>query len=210
MKAWTSILVNGFITVLAVFIVIKLLAPNTPPIDVDKIREILATQLKSVQVRLSAIEDDLSNQKQDRKLDMIIGKLSVLERKIDDVQLSRTLQSSSPPPMISGQSQTAIQMRRQNPMGWLENLSDEKRREVELIFEEHARRIRERLPVEPDGSLPDPVSMKKIMDESDWELKEELKAVLTNEEYQSFLDSLPKVHSIKGPSLPGSESEAFK
>ena len=210
MKAWTNILVNGFVTILAVFIVIKLLAPNTPPIDVSKIQKTLATQMKSIQLRLSAIEDDLSNQKQDRKLDMIIGKLSVLERKIDDVQLASALQSSSPPPMISGQLQTAIQMRRQNPMGWLGNLSDEKRREVDLIFEEHARRIRERLPVEPDGSLPDPVSIKKIMDESDWELREELKAVLTDEEYQSFLDSHPKTILMKGPSLPGSESEAFK
>lgn len=210
MKAWISMLVNGLVTVLAVFTAIKLFAPNMPPIDVGKIRETLATQMKSVQVRLSAIEDDLSNQKQDRKLDMIVGKLSVLERKIDDVQLASALQSSSPPPMISGQLQTAIQMRRQNPMGWLENLSDEKRREVDFIFEEHARRVRERLPVETDGSLPDPVSIKKIMDESDWELREELKAVLTDEEYQSFLDSHPKALSIKGPSLPGSESGAFK
>ena len=210
MKAWTNILVNGFVTILAVFIVIKLLAPNTPPIDVSKIQKTLATQMKSIQLRLSAIEDDLSNQKQDRKLDMIIGKLSVLERKIDDVQLASALQSSSPPPMISGQNPMITKITGQNPMGWLGNLSDEKRREVDLIFEEHARRIRERLPVEPDGSLPDPVSTKKIMDESDWELKEELKAVLTDEEYQSFLDSHPKALSIKGLSLPGSESEAFK
>jgi hypothetical protein len=207
MKAWTNILVNGFITVLAVFIVIKLVAPNTPPIDVSKIRETLATQMKSIEVRLSAIEDDLSNQKQDRKLDMITGKLSVLEKKIDDVQLASALQSSSPPPMISGQLQMPAQMTGQNPMGWLGNLSDEKRREVDLIFEEHARRVRERLPVETDGSLPDPVSIKKIMDESDWELREELKAVLSDEEYQSFLDSLPKALSIKAPSLAGSESE---
>jgi hypothetical protein len=210
MKAWANILVNGFVTILAVFIVIKLLVPNTPPIDVSKIQETLATQMKSVEVRLSAIEDDLSNQKLDRKLDMIIGKLSVLEREIGDIQLASALQRSSPPPMISGQLQMPGQMRRQNPMGWLENLSDEKRREVELIFEEHARRIRERLPAEPDGRLPDPVSMKKIMEESDWELREELKAVLTDEEYQSFLDSHPKTILMKGPSLPGSESEAFK
>lgn len=207
MKAWTSMLVNGFVTVLAVVTAIKLFAPNMPPIDVGTILETLATQMKSVQVRLSAIEDDLSNQKLDRKLDIIVEKLSVLERRIDDVQPSSALQRSSPPPMISGQLQMPGQMTGQNPMGWLGNLSDEKRREVDFIFEEHARRVRERLPVETDGSLPDPVSIKKIMDESDWELKEELKAVLTDEEYQSFLDSLPKAHAIKTPSLVGSDSE---
>ena len=222
MKTWETILVNGFVTIVAVFVAIKLFVPNTPPIDVSKIQETLVNQMKGVQVKLSAIEDGLSNQqtavssvtgrptvrlenlqKMDRKLDMVLGKLSLLETKIDDVQVAPALKRSFPTAM-SGQGETGAQTSARKAMNWLENLSEEKRSEVEFIFEENTRRIRERLPLEPDGRLPDRESMKKVMEESDRELKEELKGVLSDEEYQSFLESLPRRSSMKAPAFPGS------
>ena len=222
MKAWKTILVNGFVTIVAVFVAIELFVPNTPPIDVSKIQETLVNQMKGVQVKLSAIEDGLSNQqtavssvtgrptvrlenlqKMDRKLDMVLEKLSLLETKIDDVQPAPPLKRSFPA-AIPGQRETGGQVRGPNAVSWLDNLSEEKRSEVEMIFEENTRRIRERLPIEPDGRPPDRESMKKVMEESDRELKEELKGVLSDEEYQSFLESLPRHSSMKAPAFPGS------
>ena len=228
MKAWETILVNAFVTIVAVFVAIKLFMPNTPPIDVSKIQEIFANQINSVQVKLSAIEEGLSNQKtavasrpgkptvrlenlrkMDQKLDMVLGKLSLLETKIDDVQPAPALKRSFPT-AIPGQRETGAQMRALDAVRWLENLSEEKRSEVEMIFEENTRRIREKLPFEPDGRPPDRESMKRVMEESDRELKEELKGVLSDEEYQSFLDSLPKPSSMKGPAFPDSGIEDLK
>ena len=223
MKDWKTILVNGLVTIVAVFVAIKLFVPNTPPVDVSKIQKALENQMKSVQMKLSAIEDSLSNQKpplgsltmkptvrlenlqqMDRKLDMVLGKLSLLETKIDDDQVAPALKRSFPT-AITGQQESASQMRGPSPLNWIENLSEEKRSEVDMIFEENARRIRERLPIEPDGRLPDPESMRKVMEESDRELKEELKGILSDEEYQSFLDSLPRRSSMKPPAFPGRE-----
>jgi hypothetical protein len=210
MKAGISIIVNFLVTVLAVFTATKLFIPSTPTIDSAKIPETLTTQIKDIQMRLGAIEDSLSNQKLDHKLDIIMEKLSILETRIDDIQPTHTSQPRPLSSLAPNNLQESFRTTGQNPIGWLQNLSEEKRREVDYIFEEHAKRLRERLPLESDGRLPDRESIKKIMDESDLELKEELKAVLTDEEYQSFLDSHPKAHSIKFPSLPFGESEISK
>ncbi len=63
--------------------------------------------------------------------------------------------------------------------------------------------MRENLPPpNPDGSLPDHQTILEIMKESDLQLKQELKTILTEEEYQQFLDSLPEPVP-EMPNLPG-------
>jgi hypothetical protein len=222
MKSWQSILINGCITVVAVFVANNIFVPDAPPDKTKEIPEALNAQIKNIQLKLNAIEEGLSNQKVatnpssgkptkglenlqklDRKLDMVIGKISFLEKKIDDIQLAPASKPSYPT-AIPGQREMGTQRGGANPAGWLDNISATKRSEVEVVFEENANRIREKLPPGPDGQLPDPELMQEVMEESDRELKEELKRVLSEEEYQSFLDSLPKPFSIKDPALPGS------
>jgi len=224
MKSWQIIAVNAFATFLAVVAVLKFFPPDTPQNDTGEIRQTLDTQMKGIEARLSAIEDTLRKQlpavgsssevpgshleklaRLDQKLGVIVGKLSALENEIVNVQPARAPR----PPVISDRFPTSAPAKRQNPMAWLDDLPGEKRREVDLIFEEHARRIRERLPVEPDGTLPNRETMRKVMKESDWELKEDLKAVLTDEEYQRFLDSHPKLRS-RGLALPGGRPEPLR
>lgn len=221
MKLWQSIVVNALAAVLAVFVAIRVFPPRIPSADVREVRDTLDKRMKDMQASLTAIQDAVQKQtvipptpkgpateldklpELNQKLDMILGKLTVFEKRISDVQSACSPQNAMiSPPMLSGQPRMPGPVGRENPMGWIEELSDEKRRRVDQIFEEHARRIRERLPAEPGGRLPDRETLRKVMKESDWELKEELKAVLTDEEYKRFIDSHPKMRSGDLP-LPG-------
>jgi len=223
MKPWQNIIISALVTVVAVIAAVRLFSPDVQPADMGEVRDTVDVRMKDIQGGLTAIQDAIQNQTNimpssskvpamvpeklselDQKLDMILGKLSVLEKRIGDVQSASAPQGPSiPPPMISGKQGISGPMGRQNPMAWREELSDEKQRQVKLIFEEHAKRVRERLPADSDGRLPDRETMRKVMKESDLELQEDLKAVLTDEEYHGFLDSRPKRPSIDLP-LPGS------
>jgi hypothetical protein len=223
MKPWQSIVVNFIVTVLAVFAGVRVFPQDIQHADVKEVRDVLDMRMKNIQESLTAIQDAISKQQRimpnvpqgaimgmeklaelDQKLDMVLRNLSVFEKKISDIQVAAMPQAAVRPPMISSTPLTRSPIGRGDPMGWFEELSVEKRRQVDLIFEEHARRIRERLPSEPDGRLPDRETMRKLRKESDLELKEELKAVLTEEEYQRFIDSHPKPQSRNQP-LSGGE-----
>ena len=118
MKSWQSILINGCITVVAVFVAIGIFVPNAPPDKTKEIPEALNAQIKDIQLKLNAIEDAILKQKEqaaiipapseparksegllklDQKLDMILGKLSVLENK--STGAPQTFRRSFGPPM---------------------------------------------------------------------------------------------------------------
>jgi hypothetical protein len=218
MKDWKIIIANGVITAVILFAGIKWLVPEAPSLDVGKIEETLAIQMERLQTRLNNMEQSLSKQKTpaaalseqrkvpddnlqkvERKLDVLLGKVTFLEQKLDATKLASGFGSnlvSSP----NGQNQLFSKMGAQNPINWVENLSPEKRNAVDMIFEEHGRGIREKLPPPSEGPPPNREAIRKIFRENDEELRERLREVLSEEEYQSFLDSLPK----KRPPFPGS------
>jgi len=135
----------------------------------------------------------------ERKLDVVLGKLTFLEQKIDTVKPASGFGSN---PVAAPRREGLLPSRAgaRSQMEWFENLPPEKRDEVNMIFEEHARRIREKLPPPSDGSLPNREAMRQVLRESDEELRESLREVLSEEDYQKFVNSLPK----RRPPLPGS------
>ncbi len=224
MKSWQGILINGCITVLAVFSAIGIFTPDAPLDRENEIQEALKTQIKDIQLKLNAIEDAVLKQKEqasttpapsqpakksdallklDQKLDMVLGKLSILENKSTHTQAPQTFGRSFGPPMAQRGLPPALSSSRKGPASWIDNLPDHKKREVEIIFEEYAIRIREKLPPpDPNGGMPDRETITSVMKENDLWLKQELKTVLTGEEYQQFLDSRPSP-TTKTPMLPG-------
>lgn len=224
MKSWQGILINGCITVLAVLVAIGIFTPDAPPDRAKEIQEALNAQIKDIQLKLNAIEGAVLKQKEqaaippatsepaknseallklDQKLDMILGKLSILENKSTHTQAPQTFGRSFGPPMIPRQPPPSLSAAGQGPASWIDNLPDDKKREVEIIFEEYAIRIREKLPPpDPNGGMPDRETVTSVMKENDLWLKQELKTVLTREEYQQFLDSHPSPAS-QAPILPG-------
>jgi hypothetical protein len=226
MKSWQSILINGCITVVAVIVAMGIFVPDAPPDQAKEIRQSLNNQFKGIELKLAAIEDAILKQKEqepiasgssepannpgnlnklDQKLDMILGKLSVLESRNTQTEAPQSFGPSSGPPMAPGQPPPAFSEKGQGPVRWIDSLPDDKKREVEIIFEENAIRLRENLPSpNPDGTLPNRNTVMKVMKENDLLLKQELKTILTDEEYQQFLDAHPNP-VVQTPSLSGTQ-----
>ena len=209
---WKSILINGLITLIAVFVGIKLFVPESP-LNVDKMQS-------SPMVRESKIETTSSQQKVgqiphpdysaalaenfhalNKSLQVIADRLAIIEKKIDR-NPTRTAPRELPPIPNVVQGQRRAMFPEKNPTAWIQELEEKEREEVQLIFREHARRIRQGLAAASVDGRPDPTKMRQIMKESDQQLKEELKAALSEEDYQRYLDSLPKPLSMPPPPLP--------
>ena len=224
MKSWQSTLINGCITVLSVFVAVGIFTPDAPPDKVKEIPEAFHAQIKDIKLKLNAIEDAVLKQKEqasiitvasepvkkaeallklNQKLDMILGKLSVLENKNTDPQTPRTLgRSFGPPPMPPRHLPPSFSAKGGNPTNWINNLPDDKKREVKIIFEERLQQVRSNLPPpDPNGKLPDRETITRIVKENDLLLKQELQAILNEKEYQQFLDSHPEP-TMLSPKLP--------
>jgi len=214
MKSWHIILINGCVTVLAVFAAMGLFLPDAPPDKTKEIQESLDAQIKDIQLKLNGIEEAVLKQKErvlvspasggpakdsealsklERKLDMIVGKLAVLEDRGTGTQGSRTSARSFAPPTKPPQLPSQFSAKGQGPSSWIDGLPEDKKREVEIIFEEHLQRMRNSLPPpDPNGNLPDRETISRVMKEGDLLLKQDLKAILSQEEFQKFLDSHPE------------------
>ena len=224
MKSWQGILINGCVTVLAVFVAVGIFTPDAPPDRTKEIQEALNAHVKDIQLKLNVIEGAILKQKEqasitpapsqpakksdallklDQKLDMILGKLSILENKSARTQAPQTFgRSSGPPPMVPRQLPQSFSKKGEPPTSWIDGLPDNKKREVEIIFEEHLQQMRNNLPPpDPNGKLPDRETITRIVKENDLLLKQELQAILNEKEYQQFLDSHPEP-TMLSPKLP--------
>ena len=73
-----------------------------------------------------------------------------------------------------------------NPIGWLQGLPEDKRNQVDEVFQEQAVILREKMTAAA-GQLP---SFGQLhMQENDQEVKKKLKSILNEEEYPGFLDT---------------------
>ena len=185
----------------------------------------LNAQIKDIQLKLTSIDEALLKQsgnisitatpgrsadnpealsKLDQKLDMILGKLTVLENRSSAAQAPKTFgRSLGSPPMVPRQLPPSFSAKSQNPTSWINSLSDDKKGEVEIIFEEHLQRMRDKLPPPgSDGRAPDRETVVSIMEENDLLLRQELKTILNEEEYQQFLNVHPGPVT-RSPKPPG-------
>jgi len=209
---WKSILINGFITLIVVFVGIKLFVPENP-LSVDEIQS-------SPEVRESKTETASSQQEVgqiphpdysaalaenfhaiNKSLQVIADRLALIEKKIGR-DTTRTAPRKLPPTPDLIQGERRAMFPEKNPTAWIQELEDKEREEVQQLFREHARRIREGLAAASVDGRPDSTKMRQIMKESNQQLKEDLKDVLSEEDYQRYLDSLPKPLSMPPPPLP--------
>jgi hypothetical protein len=73
-------------------------------------------------------------------------------------------------------------------MQWL---AEDKRDQVDEVFQEQAVILRKKMEAASLDGFPPLEKLQTIMQENDQEVKKKLKAILNEEEYQSFLDTLP-------------------
>ena len=87
-----------------------------------------------------------------------------------------------------------------NVQGWLTTLPDEKKAMVKEIYQEQLAIMQNSIPMSPGQMPPSSEEMLSILQENRSELKTRLQEILTEEEYESFLETLNR--SQHPPGLP--------
>jgi hypothetical protein len=202
---WKGLLLQSGVMLIAVFVGMKFFGPM-PPESTTPLRESVQASLHTLEGRLDKILDMLAQQQQPgsrpsdraasslntedihRTLRTILATLSRLETKDtpvppphsspDGSPLARAPVPLTPPPVP--------------PMAWMQGLSEETLTQVDEIFQEHALLLREKMAVASEGGRPPLDELQTIMEETNEEVKNKLKAILNEEEYRNFLDSLPQ------------------
>jgi hypothetical protein len=130
-----------------------------------------------------------------KSLQASIDKLSLVESRFGNLSAKKINPSSTlprtnlpPPPGLHV-----------DPTAWIAELSETKRTQVEEIFKQNQEFFRKSI---LGGSPPNSERLKAIMEEGDQILKQKLRGVLDENEYQKFLDSLPKRPNVRPPPLP--------
>ena len=208
---WKSIVTQGVLTAVAVLIGIRFFIPSSAG-DLEAFQKSLYAQIQLIESRLNKIESTLAAQKQGSSpasgqsalpqgLNEISQSLHTIMESLARLENKSAISRPQQPPISSVTPYGKVPFMRPpmgtDPTAWIQKLPAKKRRKVEEIFKQHADIVRAKL---PSGPPPDPETMRQVMEENENELRENLKAVLNDAEYQEFLDSIPKLPDIE--SLP--------
>lgn len=212
---WKNILFQSSAVFIAVLISVRLFVPTGG--TSEKSDETLSAQVQLLSAQMQRIENQLNKIDNDIAGQQFSSSRTQWQARVDEMsQNLRAIKenlarldnrSGTPRPVEPASGLTApvgqVPVMKPSvtgdPTAWIGKLSEEKRAKVEDIFNQHAESLREKLP--QDGPL-DPEIMKQIMEESDRELRQNLKSSLSDQEYRDFLNSLPKLPTAG--SLPGS------
>jgi hypothetical protein len=202
---WKALLSQSGATFIAVFLGMRFFSPTHTEFNTT-LPEAFQAPLHSLEARLDKIVNMLARQQQhgsgqvgqgvsnlnldeiQRNLRTIMATLSQLEAKDSPVPPSepsqrggpsaREVMPLKPPPPV-------------NPIGWMQGLPEGKRHQVDEVFQEQAVILREKMTAASSDGFPPPDKLHIIMQENEQEVKKKLKAILNEEEYQGFLDTLP-------------------
>ena len=200
---WKALLSQSGVIFIAVFLGVRSLSP-TPTEVTPLVRDALQAPLHSLEVRLDKVTTMLAGQQQPgskpldqgastissdeitRNVRTMLGILSRLETKEAPVP-------SPPPSLRSSPSASAVPLHPLlpvSPIGWIQSLSEHKHEQVNEIFREQAVILSEKMAAE--AGPPSLDKLQTIMEENDQAVKHKLKSILNEEEYRSFVDSLPQ------------------
>ena len=208
---WKSIVTQSVLTAAAVMIGIRFLIPSSVG-HLEAFQKSLSIQIQLIESRLNKIENTLAIQKQGpspasgqsalpQGLNEISQSLHTIMESLARLESKSAISRPQQPPISSVTPDSKVPFMRPpmgtDPTAWIQKLPAKKRRKVEEIFKQHADILRAKL---PSGSPPNLETMRQVMEESENELRENLKAVLNDAEYQEFLNSIPKPPDIE--SLP--------
>lgn len=202
---WKALLLQSCATFIVVFLGMKFFSPTHTEFNTT-LPEAFQAPLHSLEVRLDKIVNILARQQQhgsgqvgqgvsnlkldeiQRNLHTIMATLSQLEAKDGPVPPSKPSQRGSPSAREVMPLQPPPPV---NPIGWLQGLPEDKRHQVDEVFQEQAVILREKMTAASSDGFPPLDKLHIIMQENDQEVKKKLKSILDEEEYQGFLDTLP-------------------
>ena len=213
---WKAIIAQGFLTLVAVVVGVKFFGPD----NTQQLEFIQKSILEQTQ-RLDNQAVDNGGVKQTQTSSPLTA--SVMPARPAGIDLSRSLQDINqslqeiidslsrledakaewlpprPPLPVSGSTEEKMLQRQSKPDrpgAWIQSLPEKKRMEVEDIFKWQGENMRARF---PEGLPSDPKALIEVMEKNNQEIRENMKAVLSEDEYRMFLESFPAPRASKRP-----------
>jgi hypothetical protein len=192
---WQYVAIQTVLTFVALIIAVKFFGPDeqlSHKIDrlEKKIKEITAAE-----VAPAATASDYRYLQVLRSIDSRLAKIEAQRSSTETVEggeSAKQVQQTDPPlPQYGGRT------------AWMADLSDEQRDRVSVILREHFAGVIESLPKPSSGNLPDPAEARETLERSNEQLKDKMREVLNQEQYEKFLESLPSTNGPP-PSVPPS------
>jgi hypothetical protein len=200
MAEWKTFLMQSGATFIAVFLGIKLFSPTLPEVKTPS-PEALLKPLHALEVRLDKIANMLAKQPPQRGS---VSDHDATNINIDEINRNlRTiiatlarLETKQPPAPSAGMPSAREGLPFQPPPivhhgDWIQGLTENKRAQVNEIFREQTSILKEKMAAVSGERPPPPDIFHTYMEENTQELKNKLRVILNEEEYRSFLDSLP-------------------
>lgn len=201
MMEWKTFLMQNIAMFIAVFLGIKLFSPTLPEVKAP-LPEALLEPLHALEVRLDKIANMLAKQPPPKGS---VSDRDAASINIDEINRNlRTIiatlarmETKQPPAPSAGMPSAREGMPFQpppiaHPAGdWIQGLTENKRLQVNEIFREQSNVLKEKMAAVSGGAPPPLDKLQTFMEENTQELKIKLRSILNEEEYQSFLASLP-------------------
>jgi hypothetical protein len=212
--SWKTLLSQSLLTVVLLLVGLRLFTSNHAN-QLGAFQESLFGKIQLIESHLSKIESAVADPQrgsgrasgqpaQTMGLDEINGRLQAIEESLARMEHTdlppgpprAAIPLPTPPTSIMPAEKGLVGA--PNPLAWMQQLSDAKRQQVEDVFKEQGQAMRGLF----SGGIPaNPEVVKETMAQHDQELKQKLRAVLDDQEYQSFLNSHPKPPTIAAPPL---------
>lgn len=165
----------------------------------------LLEKLKDIEVRLGKIENrigaivELNSERSKNRTDSIPPPFGAKNSK--PTRDERVQPQSNHPVFPSGQNDQPTNWL--SPKRWMASLPEDKRDRVKLIIREEAKSLSKKMDAlsEDDELVEDKV--RSLVEENRNNLKARMRELLTDKEYQGFLETLPKPLVPFSESLPG-------
>ena len=202
---WKSILVQSFLTFIAVIVGIRIFIPDNTQ-QLEALQKSISDQIQSLdsQKSESAPSQDQSSspltvsagsagtadmKEINQNIKIMSQSLEWIMESLENLEDKRTA-AIPPVPQISREGDTdQRQSNLRAATNWIEDLPKDKRTEVNSIFREQAEKMKSQF---KDGPPSDPKVMMEFMEKNDQELKDRMKGVRSEDEYRNFLESHPK------------------
>ena len=197
---WKTFLLQSGAMFIAVFLGIKLFSPTLPEVKTPS-PEALLEPLHALEVRLDKIANMLAKQPPPRgsvsDRDAASINIDEINRNLRTIIATLARLETKEPPAPSAGTPTALggmpfQPPLAHPGDWMQGLTENKRVRVNEIFREQTNILKEKMAAVSSGQKPPPPEVfHTYMEENTQELKNKLQSILNEEEYRSFLASLP-------------------
>ena len=206
---WPNLLYQGVVIVIAVFLGINFFALDTSSV-IGPLQKAFSTHMLGLDDRLKKIERAVAIQEQDatglngqsramEKLDELYENLNMIAERLDrqeqnfqSLEIALSKFPLNPTLKPNGPLGAGPVPFKKNPFDWIRDLPEEKQFEVNDIFVQHRGELKEMLSAGFKNGPPPAERMKEIMEQHKLALDEKLQYVLSDEEYENFVNSRPK------------------